>query len=131
MIRNIVQSGLQRGADGWKQFGDGSQVITQQFCQLQRLGQGLGAQAEIPRLPALQGLRLMPLVRALVTQLTACSARESLLGASGAVTGAAAEVPFAALKQGFFSASRSSFRPVYWVRNASASVQKRIRSPTV
>ena len=67
MIGDIVQSGLQRGADGWKQFSDGSRVITQQRGQLQRLRQGLGTQAEIPRLPALQGFGFMPLVWALVT----------------------------------------------------------------
>jgi hypothetical protein len=62
----IVHCGMKGGADAEEKFGNHRCVIAKAGRQLQGIGQVLGAQANIPRLPALQRLRLKSIIGTIV-----------------------------------------------------------------
>jgi hypothetical protein len=62
----VVHCYMKGGGDSRKQFGNHSRVIAEAGSQLQGIRQGLGAQANVPRLPTLQRFRLKALIRTIV-----------------------------------------------------------------
>jgi hypothetical protein len=58
----VVHCGIKSSPDAGEKFGNHSRVIAKVGSQLQGIGQILGAQANVPRLPALQRLRLKSII---------------------------------------------------------------------